>query len=71
MKQEEIIVIGLAGLALLLVFKATAKKTGLGTASGVWGGQPNTPIKTPFGNPFGFTYTTQADQNEYNKLIGL
>ena len=26
MKQDEIIVMGLAGLALLLVFKATAKK---------------------------------------------
>ncbi len=71
MKQDEMIVIGLAGLALLLVFKATAKKTAMGTASGVWSGQPNTPINTPFGNPFGFTYTTQADQNAFNKLIGL
>ncbi len=69
MKQDEIIVMGLAGLALLLVFKATAKKTG--TASGVWGGTPNMAISTPFGNPFGFTYTTQADQNAFNKLVGL
>lgn len=71
MKQEEMIVIGLAGLALLLVFKATAKKTSSTAAAGTWGGLPNTPIKSPFGNPFGFTYTTQADQDAYNKLIGL
>lgn len=72
MKKEEMIALGLAAVAVLLIFKATGKKTAnSATGSGTWGGATNTPIKSPFGNPYGFTYITQKDQDEFNKLIGL
>ena len=68
MKQDEIIVMGLAGLALLLVFKATAKKP-LTTAATLG----TEPFRTNgdgssgnWLNDFGY-----ASDKNYMALIGL
>jgi hypothetical protein len=68
MKQDEMIVIGLAGLALLLVFKATAKKPL--TSSAALGAEPfrmkGDGSTGNWLNDFGY----QRDK-EYMALIGL